>query len=295
MQLSVITICYNEKNIERTLKSIVGQSCRDFEWIVIDGGSTDGTLEIIKRYKNDIDILVSETDKGIYNAMNKGIKMAKGKYLNFMNGGDEFVDEKVIEEFYAFAGQFDEEDVIYGNFNLIAPDGKISDISFPCCINRTFFYDNTINHQSAFIKRELFDKFGLYDENYKIAADWAKWCIFANHHCRFKHWERKIAKFYADGISATQKDRLNAEKEIIQNTFYQKEERMAIKKQFFCQYIVLLFGKMPLLTISDKRAGYVRKYKLLGIPVYKTVHKKDIWKHYLFGVILLFSIKEHTK
>ena len=96
MQLSIVTVCYNEKDIGRTCESIVSQSCQDFEWIVVDGGSTDGSLEVIKHYKERIDILISEPDNGIYDAMNKGIRLAKGKWINFMNGGDTFADNCIV-------------------------------------------------------------------------------------------------------------------------------------------------------------------------------------------------------
>lgn len=99
MQLSIVTVCYNEKDIGRTCESIVSQSCQDFEWIVVDGGSTDGSLEIIKHYKERIDILISEPDNGIYDAMNKGIRLAKGKWINFMNGGDTFADNCIVGDF----------------------------------------------------------------------------------------------------------------------------------------------------------------------------------------------------
>ena len=99
VKLSVITVCYNEKEIERTCRSIAGQKCQNFEWIVIDGGSTDGTLEILQRYKGRIDKLVSEPDKGVFDAMNKGIKLAHGEWLNFMNGGDLFANDEVVGEF----------------------------------------------------------------------------------------------------------------------------------------------------------------------------------------------------
>ena len=97
-KLSIITICYNEPNIEKTCESIINQTWQDFEWIVIDGGSTDGTLEILNKYKTRINKLISEPDKGIYNALNKGIKFAKGEWLNFMNGGDRFCDNLVLEK-----------------------------------------------------------------------------------------------------------------------------------------------------------------------------------------------------
>ena len=88
--LTIITVCRNEPNIERTCESIVSQTWQDFEWIVVDGASTDGTLDILEKYKDRIDVFVSEPDTGIFNAMNKGIRLAHGEFLNFMNGGDEF-------------------------------------------------------------------------------------------------------------------------------------------------------------------------------------------------------------
>ena len=107
-KLSVITICYNIKDeIRRTCESIANQTNHDFEWIVVDGGSTDGTVEILNEYKKHIDVFISEPDKGIYNAMNKGIMQAHGEFLNFMNGGDTFADSNVVADFL----NYDTDDV----------------------------------------------------------------------------------------------------------------------------------------------------------------------------------------
>lgn len=114
MKLSVITICYNEKNIRKTCESIVGQSWQDFEWIVVDGGSTDGTLDVLNEYRDRIDVLISEPDNGIYNAMNKGIARARGEWLNFMNGGDAFCDKTVLEQVFGGGSSRDGADVLYG-------------------------------------------------------------------------------------------------------------------------------------------------------------------------------------
>ena len=110
MKLSVITICYNEKNIRKTCESIVGQSWQDFEWIVVDGGSTDGTLDVLNEYRDRIDVLISEPDNGIYNAMNKGIARARGEWLNFMNGGDAFCDKTVLEQVFGGGSSYDGAD-----------------------------------------------------------------------------------------------------------------------------------------------------------------------------------------
>ena len=110
--LTIITVCFNIKDeIERTCQSIVNQTWQNFEWIVIDGGSTDGTVDILKKYSDRINILVSEPDKGIYNAMNKGIKLSHGEWLNFMNGGDRFTSNDVLKE--VFSGKEYSADVLY--------------------------------------------------------------------------------------------------------------------------------------------------------------------------------------
>lgn len=99
--ISVVTVCYNAADtIEKTMLSVLNQTYHDIEYIIIDGGSTDGTVEIIRKYADRIAYWVSEPDKGIYDAMNKGIKVATGEWINFMNAGDEFVDEGVIEKLF---------------------------------------------------------------------------------------------------------------------------------------------------------------------------------------------------
>ena len=102
MKYSIITINYNNRDgLENTIKSVINQTCQDFEYIVIDGGSTDGSVDVINKYADKIDYWISEPDKGIYNAMNKGILRAHGEYLNFMNSGDYFYDNEVLEKMYS--------------------------------------------------------------------------------------------------------------------------------------------------------------------------------------------------
>jgi len=176
MKLSIITINFNNaEGLRKTIESVVSQTFTDFEYIIIDGGSTDGSVDIIKQYADKITYWVSEPDKGIYNAMNKGILQAKGEYLNFMNSGDCFYSPTVLTEIfekYNFT-----ESVVTGNrievlwekterFSegiKVLNNGKITLLSL---------LKDTIHHQCSFIKRELFEKYGLYDESYKIVSDW---------------------------------------------------------------------------------------------------------------------------
>ena len=169
VKLSVITVCYNEKEIERTCRSIAGQKCQNFEWIVIDGGSTDGTLEILQRYKGRIDKLVSEPDKGVFDAMNKGIKLAHGEWLNFMNGGDLFANDEVVGEFLRREANADGAGVIYADFHVVYDDGQRRLRTFDGQpLDKRFFYGDCIGHQASFIRRELFDKYGLYNDVHRI-------------------------------------------------------------------------------------------------------------------------------
>lgn len=172
MRLSIITINYNDcAGLLKTIKSVISQTFKDFEWIVIDGGSSDGSRELIEQYADHFAYWVSESDKGIYNAMNKGIKVAQGEYLQFLNSGDSFSDSKVLEK--VFVKDY-EEDIIFSKRVLMCfGDGTTKEVvrekgNFFTPFN---LIDQNINHQSAFIRRELFERIGYYDESYRIIAD----------------------------------------------------------------------------------------------------------------------------
>ena len=227
--LSIITICYNEKQIERTCKSIVNQTWQNFEWIVVDGGSTDGTLDILEKYKDRINVLISEPDKGIYNAQNKGIKLAQGTYLNFMNGGDAFFNNTVLEK--VFKNQEQTADVLYGNCCIVDGNRRCN-CAYPHPLDITYWLNYTLNHQSAFFKRDLFNKYGLYDENYKIAADKEKFVCLFTAGCSFQYLPLLIASYDLTGLSA-------------KNQVKSLEECRKINKEYLShsvQYNYTLFG-----------------------------------------------------
>ena len=228
--LSVITICYNEKQIERTCQSIVNQTWQDFEWIVVDGGSTDGTLDILNKYRNRINILISEPDKGIYDAQNKGIKLAHGQYLNFMNGGDAFYNSTVLEK--VFKDKEQTADVLYGKYCTI-DNQRLLVLMHPKKFDSSYWLEHCLNHQSTFIKRELFDKYGLYNTDYKVAADKEKFVRFFQDGCRFSYLPEIISLYDLGGISA-------------QNHKKTLEEFRKIEKQYLphtTQYNYTLFGR----------------------------------------------------
>lgn len=166
MKYSIITVNLNNANgLKETIDSVVNQTCHDYEFLIIDGGSTDDSISIIKQYKNKIDYWVSEPDKGIFNAMNKGITASQGDYLIFMNSGDCFYNNSVLENSISYLGS----DFVIGQIaqkdNGTLMNYELSDISMMT------FYKGAIPHQATFHKRSLFNN-SLYDENLKISSDW---------------------------------------------------------------------------------------------------------------------------
>lgn len=279
-KLSIITICYNIKDeIERTCQSIVTQTCDDFEWVVIDGGSTDGTLDILNKYKNRIDIFVSEPDKGIYNAMNKGINLAHGKWLNFMNGGDEFAGDNVIDQFYHHV-RLNTSDVIYGNaLRVLEKKSQVS--KYPSLLDKMFFFGKNLNHQSCFIKKELFSIYGLYNEDYSIISDWEKFLIFQINNCKFSYMDVLVAKFYAGGISSSHK--LQDELEILRLKYYTNQE---VISQKFISYTLRMFGVVPILRVKNKQDFSATRFLLFGfVPLYTIQRTRTVNTHSLFGFI----------
>ena len=201
MRISIITICYNAVNvIERTINSVIKQTYQNIEYIVIDGKSNDGTVDKIENHLDKIDIFISEPDSGIYNAMNKGIKMMTGDYCLFMNAGDCFKNKNVLQETVPYLTG---EAVISGN-EIDMRNGKVEDISFPPPkLDFSFFCNNCIKHQATFIRTDII-KANLYDESLKIAADWKFWFqqLYINHHS-YKGIDVDICLFSRDGISTT--------------------------------------------------------------------------------------------
>ena len=175
--LSVITIVYNNvRDIERTMLSVLNQTYPQIEYIVVDGASTDGTLDIIKRYENRVAKFISEKDNGIYDAMNKGLKLATGNYVIFMNSGDEFYATDTVEKVFATA---DDADIYYGETEMINDQlqslGQRRHKAPENFTWRSFNYGMSVSHQAIYIKRPLIEP---YDPKYQLSAD-IDWIIRA--------------------------------------------------------------------------------------------------------------------
>ncbi len=219
--ISVITINRNNSNgLEKTIKSISNQTYKNAQYIVIDGNSNDGSLEIIKQNTDFLSFWVSEPDRGIYNAMNKAIEIATGEYLLFVNSGDILYDDSILEMFATanFSEDFVYGDIIFEDSNevLIMPDQ----------ITLKTFLGSSIGHGATFIKRELFNKLGLYNESNIIVSDWEFFLkAFLKSSCSYKHIDRIFTVYQKGGIST------NSEYFHVQN-----EERKSALMRIFPEF-----------------------------------------------------------
>ncbi len=198
--LSIITVTLNNLNaLKHTIKSISAQTYKNFEHIVIDGGSSDGTIQYLQTQREATINWISEPDEGIYDAMNKGIKHAKGDWIIYMNAGDTFYNENTIYNVF-FQNSYIDINILYGN--TIYKNSNETVYS-PKVLNRYYFYSNTLCHQSIFTRKDTFIKTGLFNTNYNYIADreWLLRSIKAK--IRFQYLDKVISKWDTEGSCST--------------------------------------------------------------------------------------------
>ena len=224
MTLSIVTINYNNlEGLRKTIDSVLSQTWHDFEWIIIDGGSTDGSKELIEETANKLaasdfnplSYWCSEPDKGIYNAMNKGIAKARGEYVNFMNSGDLFYEYDTLKR--VFCKPYSAE-IIYGNVCYVN-DKSEKIYAYPSPVNIFRLYFETICHQAFFTKTEIL-KDSPYDESYKLCADHAKLIEMAINFAVFEYVPIEICKYDTSGLSYTRLDIIEEEVNRIHKTLF---------------------------------------------------------------------------
>ena len=249
-KLSIITINYNNlEGLKKTVESVVSQTWREFEYIVIDGGSFDGSAAYTESQSTNIDYWVSEPDKGIYNAMNKGIAQATGEYLLFLNSGDYLYSNTVLKENYDRIADYD---LIYFNIQNIGVNfSKI--ISYPAILRFSDLFFDILSHQATFFRKDLFDRVGLYDENLKIVSDW-KFMIVAlfKYQCSYLKVDETLSTFYLDGISS-----------VIENREMVYKERDLVLNSDFKGYIKDINQLLELRTTVSN----LRKSRKIGLLV----------------------------
>ncbi|WP_050855202.1 glycosyltransferase family 2 protein [Flavobacterium frigoris] len=267
-KLSIITINYNNLGgLMSTITSVQNQTWQGFEYIVIDGGSNDGSKEYLLRHNQYIDYWVSEPDKGIYNAMNKGIKEAKGTYLLFLNSGDHFFNEKVLELNHAVLIQ---NDLICFNLQMVRNGiSKIAKSPANPCFSD--LYTTSLPHPATFIKRELFNKVGLYDENLRIVSDW-KFFLLAlfKFNSSYLKVEQTLSTFYLDGVSTLEDN--SHERKLVLNQYFNK---------FISDYECL---------IESRKCVNSNRFKMLQ-EIERTVFGKKIVSLFFRTYVVMFSKK----
>ncbi len=205
MKVSIITVCYNSSNtIRSTIDSVISQSYNDIEHIIIDGASTDGTIDIVKSYGNKVSKFISEPDNGIYNAMNKGIKLATGEIVGVLNSDDFFYNDNIIQGIVD-GFQNNEIDALYGDVLFVKPNNIQKVVRYYSSKRfriSMFKYGFMPAHPSFYVKREFFGKYGYYKEDYKIGADFELLIRFLyNHKIRVKYLQIPFVTMRTGGAS----------------------------------------------------------------------------------------------
>jgi glycosyltransferase involved in cell wall biosynthesis len=238
--LSIITINYNNENgLLKTIESVINQKFKDFEYIIIDGGSSDNSKSIIESYQSKIAYWVSEKDNGIYNAQNKGILNSKGEYCLFLNSGDYLCNVDVLKKIF---NKESIADIIYGNMQIDYGNGKILSGKMPSKLTFKQMYLDTLWHPVSFIKRSLFLTYGFYDEKYKIVADYDFFfkVIVMKSVCT-QYIDIDISVFNMEGVSSLV---INKEKEQL--------ERKMVVQSYLPSLVIDYAEELKLVNLSKK-------------------------------------------
>ena len=280
MTLSIITINYNNaQGLEKTLKSILSQTNTLFEHVIVDGASTDNAVEIIQQYEKEaaargIKVTwVSEKDKGIYNAMNKGIKMASGEYIQILNSGDCLAADTVVNDMFSALKEKEIPEILFGNM-LKTVDWKTYQRD-NCGANSEYtpnsflyFYNGTLNHDCAYIKRSLFEKIGYYNENMKICSDW-EWYVRAI-------VLGNLSPVYVN-IDVTIFDMNGVSESAGKNKHIIKQERSEYLASAFPKAVINDYNKYAFVLLQYQR---LKKYRLWGLVYFieRVLFKLEKWR-----------------
>jgi len=232
---SIITVNLNNaKGLHKTIESVVKQTFTHYEYIIIDGNSTDGSVDIIKNYESKITYWVSEPDKGIYNAMNKGILKSKGEYIYFLNSGDYFLHNNVLNLVETKIKEYQPDILISGVLKVNEKSGEYL-IEIPKKVDKISLFKKMISHQSLFVKRKIFDEIGVFDLSYVIKADY-EWLLRALSKNTYSiHYFNSVLTFYPlRGASDALYNKYST-KEIpkIRQKYYSKKAETFLRRYIF--------------------------------------------------------------
>ena len=241
-KISVVTVCYNAVNdIEKTILSVINQTYPNIEYLIIDGGSTDGTMDIVNKYKDKIDVIVSEPDKGIYDAMNKGIDRATGEWINFMNAGDMLWEKDSVFKVFSSSNLDCSDDVIYGY--------QVHSFPYGCFVRKRLALTNfdhfmPIGHPASFVKAKLL-KECHFDCKFRIAADYNFFYKAYKNGKKFKAVDVIVSNFEScEGVSSKAVFKTIKETALVNGTYGSLSYRISYLKlriismvKFFLQII----------------------------------------------------------
>jgi glycosyltransferase involved in cell wall biosynthesis len=234
--VSIITIVYNgEKHLEQTIESVLGQSYKPIEYIVVDGGSTDNSLHIIKKYENRLGNWISEKDRGISDAFNKGLKMTRGEIIGIINA-DDWYEPLAVEKAVEYING---ADIVYGDLRLLK-DGKTDFI----LKGDDKFLENemTINHPTVFVRKHCYYRYGTFDEEFKCAMDYDLLIRFRMGGCRFVHIPEILANMRWDGVSDARWMLGCRETLVIKNKYF-PERKLQNRLYFFKHVLAIALAK----------------------------------------------------
>ena len=201
MKVSVITINRNNLDgLKKTVESVLSQTWKEFEYILVDGDSSDGSREYLKANESHFTYWISEPDNGVFQAMNKGIRMAKGDYFLFLNSGDYFVGSHVLEQVFS---KYRDADLLLGQCNIMKNGEKIFLLDTPVDFTLLCLYQGSLPHQGIFISKTLFEKYGLYREDLRYMSDWEFFLrVMIMHNATRDYLSFPIADYNTDGMSS---------------------------------------------------------------------------------------------
>jgi len=253
--ITVITVVYNgAKYLEETILSVINQTYPNVEYIIIDGGSTDDTPDIIKKYEDYIDYWVSEKDKGIYDAMNKGIDLANGEWINFMNAGDKFSNYSTIINTYLNINM--NFDVIYSDVEI--DFGKFTVVKKPLTLERMDL-GMTFHHQSCFVKTHLMKQY-KFDTTYKLVADYNFLYTLYQSGNVFYYFNKPISKVIPDGYADKQRLKVLKEYYRIQSSKNKFFSSIYFVYRYLSELVKLIIKKI----LPKKLIENIRLYKYRG-------------------------------
>ncbi|MDR2057894.1 MAG: glycosyltransferase [Dysgonamonadaceae bacterium] len=264
--VSIITVTYNARSLlEQTMQSVFSQTYPNIEYIIIDGASIDGTVTVIKKYESKLSFWISEKDNGIYDAMNKGIRLAKGELIGMINAGDYYEPEAVKSVVKVYSENKD-TGIFHGNMNMLNEDGTFFKLKKPNTDLSELYKGISLFHPTFFVTSAVYKKIGLYDARFKISADFdfALRCYRAK--VKFFYMDQVITNFRLGGLSSSgnskgmyeSRDILfkNGYKTKVVNPVFHEWQKTKRKKKLFDAVYKLLKKILPL-SVLNKLASYI--------------------------------------